>query len=215
MPKYLDISVPLEPGITVFPGDPSFSLRWPNISHAAGDCFNVGYFEGGIHLGTHVDAPFHLIRNGKQLHELSLAHWVGDCCVVDCSSAEVSVTGEHLDEIYLGGEIAKRIILKTRNTGNPYWRHPWNRDAIYLHESGAQWLVDHQVLTVGIDYLSIDPIHLAEAPAHNILLSSETCIIETLDLRGVLPGRYQLIAAPIPIHHADGAWCRALLQEQN
>jgi arylformamidase len=64
---------------------------------------------------------------------------------------------------------------------------------------------------VGVDYLSLggpsDGIR-----AHRVLLKEGVCILEGLDLRRVVPGRYQLVALPILIPGSDGAPARVLLQ---
>jgi arylformamidase len=67
VPRYLDISVPTSPRTTVFPGDPPPQFRWPAWTHEKGDPANVGFYSGGLHHGTHVDAPWHFIRGGKRL----------------------------------------------------------------------------------------------------------------------------------------------------
>src|SRR5918997_220547 len=79
--RYIDISVPLGPGTTVYPGDPPPRLSWPAWSHDRGDAGNLGYFEGSLHTGTHADAPWHFVRGGLRLDEVPLGHWLGPCVV--------------------------------------------------------------------------------------------------------------------------------------
>ena len=67
------------------------------------------------------------------------------------------------------------------------------------------------IFTVGLDYLTIDPPQETTFPAHHILLGNNVVLIEYLNLRHVAAGPYELIAAPVNIAEADGAWCRALL----
>src|SRR5215207_6781152 len=60
------------------------------------------------------------------------------------------------------------------------------------------------------DYLSIAP-YQDPAPTHEVLLRAGVTIVETLDLRGVEPGPWQLICLPLLIPGADGAPARVLL----
>jgi arylformamidase len=62
------------------------------------------------------------------------------------------------------------------------------------------------VRLVGIDYLSI-----GDEAAHQALLAAGVVAIEGLDLRGVAPGDYRLVCAPLKLVGSDGAPARALL----
>jgi arylformamidase len=83
-----------------------------------------------------------------------------------------------------------------------------------MHPSAAQWCVERGITTVGWDYLTMDPLEETGCPTHRILLGQNGVLIENLILRDVQAGSYELIAAPIPLHGVDGAWCRALLRAE-
>ena len=61
--KIFDISIPLNEKTPVWVGD-----RGVTISHtesiSEGSDFNVSRMEMGVHAGTHIDAPHHLLNNG-------------------------------------------------------------------------------------------------------------------------------------------------------
>ena len=211
MPRYLDISVPTSPRTTVFPGDPSPQFLWPGWTHEKGNPANVGFYHGGLHHGTHVDAPWHFIRGAKRLHEVPLDRWVGPCWVADLTGEPECVTAAALDTARIPAQ-TRRLLLKTRNGLTDYWHQPWNPKFIYIHRSAAEWCVARGIWTVGLDYLTIDPPTEPTFPAHMELLGHEVVIIENLCLREVAAGPCELIAAPIHLHGVDGGWCRALLR---
>lgn len=211
MASYIDISVPTSPDVTTFPGDPAPKFYWPGWTHENGDPANVGFFDGGLHHGTHVDAPWHFIRDAKRLEEIPLDHWVGPCCVVDMTGCEKCVDEDALNAADLPDHV-ERLLLKTRNSNSEYWHEPWNPEFIYIHESAARWCVQHGIKTVGLDYLTIDPPSEPKFPAHLELLGHEVTIIENVVLRDVEPGEYELLAAPVKVQQVDGGWCRALLR---
>lgn len=211
MARYIDISVPTSPRTTVFPGDPTLEVHWPGWSHARGDPANVGFFRGGLHHGTHVDAPWHFIPGGKRLHEIPLDHWLGDCQVLDLTAESECITAETLEQADVQNGI-QRILCKTRNGLTNYWEEPWNPDFIYLHRSAAEWCTAHKLLLVGLDYLTIDSPSEPTFPAHMELLGKNTLILENINLREVPAGVYELLAAPVNLQDVDGAWCRALLR---
>lgn len=214
MARYLDISVPTSPQTTVYPGDPQPQFLWPAWTHEKGNPANVGFYSGGLHHGTHVDAPWHFIRGAKRLHELPLDRWVGPCWVVDLSAEPTCVTGAALEHAGIPPD-TKRLLFKTRNSSTDYWHEPWKPSFIYIHHSAAEWCVRRGVLTVGLDYLTVDPPDEPTFPAHTELLSHDVVIIENLCLRGVAAGPYELIAAPVNLQGVDGGWCRALLRTES
>ncbi len=211
MARYFDISIPTDARTTVFPGDPRPEFAWPAWTHEKGDPANVGFFKGGLHHGTHVDAPWHFIPNAKRLHEMPLEHWVGECQVLDLTREETCLSADSLEAAgVLPG--VRRLLFKTRNSRTDYWREPWNPNFIYIHKSAAAWCTAHRMLVVGLDYLTIDPPTEPAFPSHLELLGHETLIIENLNLRDIKPGIYELLAAPVNLTGVDGGWCRALLR---
>ena len=213
MARYIDISIPTDARTTVFPGDPSPEISWPGWSHEKGNPANVGFFHGGLHHGTHVDAPWHFIPGGKRLHEMPLDHWVGECQVLDLPAEAQSITAGSLEKAGVS-EGMKRLLFKTRNSRTDYWHEPWNPDFIFIDESAARWCTGRGILLVGLDYLTIDPPTAPEFPAHMELLGNETLILENINLRDVEAGIYELLAAPVHLQGVDGAWTRALLRQE-
>lgn len=211
MARYIDISVPTGAATTVFPGDPAPEFHWPGWTHENGDPANVGFYRGGLHHGTHVDAPWHFIPGGKRIDEMALTHWLGPCEVIDLTHLEKCIDSKALEQADLPKD-AQRLLFKTRNGQSDYWQQPWNPDFIYIDKSAAQWCTAHGILTVGLDYLTIDPPTEPTFPSHMELLGKETLIIENICLRDVPAGCYELIAAPVKLTGVDGAWCRALLR---
>ena len=64
----------------VFPGDPSPEGK-QLLSVAKGDVCNLTFFSMCAHNGTHIDAPFHFLNDGKTVDEIGLEPFAGDCYV--------------------------------------------------------------------------------------------------------------------------------------
>ena len=58
--KIIDISVPIQPGMIVYEGDPDVHLERVKTI-AGGSSANVSRLDFGVHTGTHIDAPVHFI----------------------------------------------------------------------------------------------------------------------------------------------------------
>lgn len=211
MPSYIDISIPTSPCTTVFPGDPVPEFFWPGWTHDNGDPANVGFYRGGLHHGTHVDAPWHFIERGRRLNEIPLDAWLGPCKVLDLRHLTRCIDSDALEKANIPPG-TERLLFKTRNGETDYWVQPWNPNFIFIEKSAAQWCTAHGLRMIGLDYLTIDPPFEPTFPAHLELLGHETLILENICLRRVPEGTYELLAAPINLVGVDGGWCRALLR---
>ena len=70
--RVYDISVAIQPGLPLWPGDEPLELeRVQQIVN--GDIANVTKISCSVHVGTHVDAPVHFLKDGKGI-EYHLLH---------------------------------------------------------------------------------------------------------------------------------------------
>jgi len=190
--RIVDVSVPVRPGMIVYPGDPEVRLERVS-SIEDGDGFNLSRLDLGVHSGTHVDAPLHFLEDGAAVETLPLEVLVGPCVVVDGLDAAAVPRG------------AERVLFKTQN-GRLWERDEFTEDFPELDGEAAQALVAAGVRLVGIDYLSI-----GDEEAHRILLGAAVVAVEGLDLVEVEPGEYRLVCAPLKLEGAEGAPARVLL----
>jgi arylformamidase len=197
--EIFDISVPVQPGMVTYPGDPTVKLE--RVSAIAdGAVANISRLDFGVHTGTHVDAPLHFIDGAPGTEQLPLDVLVGPARVIDATSLDAEDLAQ--------AELAERVLFKTSNS--ELWsRDEFAHDFVSLKEDGARLLVDRGVRLIGIDYLSV-----GDEGAHHVLLEAGVVAIEGLDLRGVDPGEYQLVCAPLKLVGSDGAPARVFLLRQ-
>jgi arylformamidase len=200
--RLIDVSVPIRPGMVVWEGDPPVSFA-PASSLEAGDPANVTTLALGSHSGTHVDAPLHFLAGGSGVDELPLEALVGPALVLDLMSVEGDVRAGDLD--FPDG--VERLLLKTANS-RLWGPDEFVADHVAIAPDAARLLVDRGVTLVGIDYLSV-----GSPETHRILLGAGVVALESLDLRTVDPGGYQLVALPLRLVGLDGAPARVVLIE--
>ena len=207
--KIWDVSVPLEPGLPVWPGDkPVACERYRSI--AAGDASNDSRLSCSVHSGTHVDAPRHFIDNGKAVDELSLEVLMGRAWLAHLPDVAV-ITAEHLETLAIPAD-TRRLLLKTRNSqrwSDPH--HAFAADFVALDADAARWVVDRGIQLIGIDYLSIQRFDDPTPRTHQTLLAAGVIIVEGLNLASVETGRYHLICLPLKLTGSDGAPARVVL----
>jgi arylformamidase len=102
----------------------------------------------------------------------------------------------------------ERLLFKTLNSSRCWKTDTFVEDFVYLSQEAARYLASVEVLTVGIDYLSVGGYTRDGVETHRALLKADIWIIEGLDLSQVEPGTYELIRLPLRIDGSDGAPAR-------
>lgn len=203
--QWIDVTIPLHTGTTVWPGDPDFETA-PLQRIAAGDGCNTSLLRCCTHTGTHVDAPWHFEEDGKKLHEVDVNVFFGEALLIDLPDVDRIQAG-HLGR----GPLPPRILFKTRNSDYPA-DAAFRNDYVALGEDAAQSLVDNGVRLVGVDYLSVAPFEQPGQPTHHILLRNNVLVVEGLRLGGLSAGYCEFIVLPMALRDMDGAPCRAFVR---
>jgi arylformamidase len=207
--KIYDVSVPLQSGMPVWPGDEAPKFEQYTFIEK-GSVVNSTGIRSSAHVGTHVDAPRHLFSDGKTIDEIGLDILMGRAAVIDMQDAP-QIARNTLASIPIPS--CNRLLFKTGNSN--YWktpRHQFKTAFVSLTSDGAEFLIENGIRLVGIDYLSIDLFDAEDLPAHKILLEKEVVVIEGLNLLDVPPGQYELNCLPIKIMGSDGAPARVILK---
>jgi arylformamidase len=209
--KIYDITVPISNDLPVYPGDPKIHIERV-LSLEKGDIARVSHLSFGTHIGTHIDPPYHFMKDGVPLDQAPLDLFIGPARVVDVGDA-ASIDTALLSSFDLEG--VTRLLFKTRNSR--FWRetNEFQKEFVYLETDAAEALVARGVRLVGIDYLSIERFGFDKPTTHWTLLCNNVFIIEGLDLNEIAPGDYELICLPLKIKDSDGSPARVVLRELN
>jgi len=201
----IDITRTIGRDALTYPGDQPAELS--TVRTASGlHRWEVTTIQASCHVGTHLDAPAHLIEGGRQLEAFPLQTFVMEALVIDVGDA-VSVEPVHLYAATIAPDSA--VLFRTSNSRLP--RAEFTKDYCHISPAAANYLVEREVRLVGIDYLSVDPYDSEDAPAHAALLGAGILILEDADLRNAPPGAYMLYCFPLKLADTEAAPCRAAL----
>lgn len=183
----------------VYPGDPfPKAERLNNMEQ--GDVCNLSAFSMCAHNGTHLDAPSHFIKDGKNIDEIPLDCTAGYCYVCVYNG---NMTAEDADYIIKKANEAgagERILV----AGN-----------VTVTEEAAKVFAKACLKLLGNEGQTVGP---KDAPmkVHQVLLGAGVVLLEGIVLRDVSEGKYFLNAAPLNLKGFEGSPCRAyLIEEQN
>jgi arylformamidase len=203
-----DLSWPIGPETPRYPGDPPFGSSLVALHDRDG--YEVRALALGTHLGTHVDAPAHVVPGGWSVDQIPLDWLCGRATVVDARAAGRAIDRHFVASLEL--DRVERLLLRTVSEELP--RHRFDPGHAFLTEEAAHVLAQAGSLRlVGFDYLTVEAAGDPRLPAHRTLLGAEPPIVllEAIDLRAVEPGDYQLWCLPWRLTGADGAPARAVL----
>ena len=183
---------------SVYPGDPS-PERQVKLRISDGAMCNLTAFQMCAHNGTHVDAPYHFVNDGKTIDQVSLEWFIGYAYVTehhgDITAADAEAILQKARS--LDAEAAKRILVK---------------GPAVMTEEAAKVFAGAGILLFGNESQTVGPLD-APMNVHLIMLGAEIVLLEGIRLGEIREGIYLLNAAPLNLGGSDGAPCRAVLME--
>ncbi|CAN5317054.1 arylformamidase [soil metagenome] len=213
MTRLYDISTTLHGDTPPWPGDTPFSCEWSWLI-ANGNSVNVSSLTASPHVGTHADAPLHVSDGWLGAQALRLESFFGSALVVDVSDEEDEISLEAFTRA-LGRQPDKvlrqhsRLLLRTgRTIADGAFPGSWP----VLSEACARELLGFGLGLLGTDAPSVDLKESRTLDVHRTVFAGNGAILENLDLRGVTPGEYELIAFPLKLLGTDAAPVRAVLR---
>ena len=183
----------------IYPNDPK-PEKSVLSSMEKGDSYNLTAFSMCAHNGTHIDAPFHFIKDGKTVDSIDLEAVVGMAYVV-----------EHHGIVSF--DDARKIIANAKDQDLEASKRILIKGPAEVSKEAAQVFATSKILLLGNESQTVGP---EDAPmeVHNILLGANVILLEGIRLNEVSEGVYFLNAAPLNLSGSDGSPCRAILISQ-
>lgn len=157
----------------------------------------------GMHTGTHIDAPAHMIPNSKKISDYPPETFFGRGKILDARGVK-NIGASLLNNIMLD---AGDILLIYTGWSEKFSNPAYFTDYPELTEEFAKRIVQSGICMLGLDSPSPDQ---PPYPIHKILLSKEILIIENLTNLNQLIGKpFEVCASPLNIR-ADAAPARVI-----
>ena len=218
--RFIDLTHELKNDTLVYPGDPKFKLKNINDRNKNYSLYEI---KGNLHTGTHIDAPYHYIANGKKVKNILLENLIGEANVFDINhinqEKEINldniltlkkiVQKKYYNENDSKKELKKIVILKT------CWCNNWEEknyftENPFISKEVANTFVENNISGIAIDSPSVD--FYGENKIHKILLKNNIWIVENLtNMNKVQEGIYNAFFIPLNID-AEASFIRAFIE---
>ena len=187
-----------------------------NISYNSLKDFKIEVTKHGF---THVDAPAHMIKNGKSLSNCGLNLLCGWAKIIDVSEClgDKPITREILENKIKHVTSGDIVILKSNlneiypNTSEEYWMN-----SPFLEDSGSNLLVSKNIKSLIFDFpqdraakdLQHRVVMNKEFTEHQIVLGAGVMHVEhVINLEMIENDEIFICALPIKLPNADGGNC--------
>jgi arylformamidase len=155
----------------------------------------------GSHVGTHIEAPLHYLKDGVDVAGIALNRVVGEAIVLDFQDKKPGDAITQADMEQRGSDIRQGDIVFIRTGLSINYRTERSRDRPYFAVEAIRWLVERNISCLGVDCSGIEKRDEPDQPDHQTLFSHGIPLIEHLaNLDQLSNRRFFVVAVPWRVH---------------
>lgn len=174
-----------------------------------GDSCNQLQFSMTNHIGTHVDAPSHFVKDGKTITDYDPDDWIfNHCCLIDipCQPGQV-INAESISSAVLNYDCDLLIV----RTGFESYRKEvryWRQSPVFHKDLGEYFVTNFTNLkAIAFDCISLSSLtdRNMGRDAHKEILGRGIRIFEDVKLSHLESVPVKVLAFPLLLEHSDGS----------
>lgn len=222
MSKLIDLTQTLKEGIPDWDGCCGFKLEEVFYEEAE---ISVQSISTPLGIGTHMDAPKHMVKDAKDIASIELKKLIAPAIVMDVRDVAHANYFLTVDEIKSfekkHGNIPKGALFLLLTGWYQFWEDPdkyrnqdldGHRHFPGFSEDSAHYLVEKDVVGIGLDTLSPDGSH-SHFPVHKAILGADKYILENLcHLEKLPPVGAKVMAFPMKMGDGSEAPVRVIAE---
>lgn len=210
-----DLSIPVDEETIVPPGLPSFR-QGGVVRNDESDGYESDYITTTIHVGTHIDAPFHFDPEGEPIGDIELEELIRPTKRSDVrhvTEPEQPISREAVEEgLQSPLEEDDYLFIHTGWADETIYEKPYYLESPYYEPGVSEFVVESGARGLITDCPIDSGEH--EYPNHFTLCENGKVIIENVaDLEG-LPDEFTTWVVPVKLARGEGAPARVFLVEE-
>jgi len=171
MVKLIDLSQTIETDMPIYPGDMKTNLY--QNKYLGADKHTNHRLEIGMHTGTHIDSPMHLIECDQFISELPLTSFIANGCLLDVRNQSVITMRAEYETLITENS----IVLLYTGFDALYGKDAYYESHPVVDRTLCEFLLKKNIKMLGMDMPSPD---LYPFDIHIELLKNNVTIIENL-----------------------------------
>lgn len=208
----IDLTLTVSQDTPSFPDSPKTQLiPWSNIKE---DSYNMELLFLSSHTGTHIDAPFHFVKNGLKINQIPLDRLIGKGILVKIhkpKNTAITKSDILLFEKNHGTILNNSSVFFISGWIKNLQKNNYFKENPGLSVSAAKYLASKKINLVGIDSPSIDLGKDTSFKAHSELSQNNILIVENLiNLDKINSPTFNFSILPLKLKDATGSPVRAV-----
>ena len=210
--KPIDLTLTISESIPSFPGSPKPQfISWSNLKE---DGYNLELLFLSSHTGTHLDAPYHFVKNGLKINQIPLDRLIGKAILIKIKKTKNNAITK--SDIILFERKNGKIPNKSSIFFFTGWQKNLQKKNYFTENPGldisaAKYIASKKTNLVGIDSPSIDLGNDESFNVHHIFSQNNILIVENLtNLKKISSKKFNFIILPLKLKDATGSPVRAI-----
>ncbi len=210
--KPIDLTLTISESIPSFPGSPKPQfISWSNLKE---DGYNLELLFLSSHTGTHLDAPYHFVKNGLKINQIPLDRLIGKAILIKIKKTKNNAITK--SDIILFERKNGKIPNKSSIFFSTGWQKNLQKKNYFTENPGldisaARYIASKKTNLVGIDSPSIDLSNDESFNVHHIFSKNNILIVENLtNLKKISSKEFNFTILPLKLKDATGSPVRAI-----
>lgn len=169
------------------------------------------------HIGTHLEGPYHYIKDGIDIAEISFDHLVGEACILNFTYKKPGeqISLDEMEEV--GVNLRKGDIAILYTGSDKYWHTEEFFDYIVPSRKALNWMIDKPIRLLATDGPGLDPPGIRvkhEENCHYYLFEKGIPLVECVtNLDQLTRERVFVVCLPLKISGLDSSPVRIIAFE--
>ena len=191
----------------------------PNVVRLEGQWYIMHNISMVSHIGTHIEAPYHLFESKADLAGLPLEQLMGEAVLLDLRHCprKSAVTVQHVQDASAkaGGIRSGDIVFCNLGSAAFYGTEEYGMSP-YFSTEGIQWLVDRGMKLMGVDASGVEVPGNENHVNHSALFTKGIPLIENLaNLDRLSRTRFLVYAFPVAVSGLEAFPLRVIAVESD
>jgi kynurenine formamidase len=218
--KIVDLSHIIEPG----KAGRKFALEMigadtvnPNVIRLENQWYIMHNISMVSHIGTHIEAPYHILKDQADLADLPLETLIGPAIILDLRGypKKTAIRIEHVQKAAAkAGGIRKGDIVFCNLGGAPFYGTEQYGGSPYFPPDTLAWMADQGMKLMGVDAGGVEVPGSEEHVSHHALFERGIPLIENVNnLNTLSKSRVQAYVLPVAVRGLEAFPVRVIAVE--
>lgn len=218
--KFIELSHQMEPGKEEYLLDiktHQIEELYPQYNRRPGDWYILQKVHLNVHVGTHIESPYHHRKDGHDISQLNLEDLIGDAVKLDFRHKEPNeeISKQELMKAAEPFDLKGKIVFLQTGRDKFYHDEKLGHDRQYPSKEAVEWLVEQGICCMGVDATGIEVKGLDYQPNHSTLFAKNIPLVENVtNLDRIKGNEFLVYMLPLNVKGMESCPIRIIAYEK-